>query len=51
MEQLLQQLAELNDKYLDLEAENKSLKKQVYQLKIALVVERQKNKQLSHKEK
>ncbi len=51
MEQLLQQLAELNDKYLDLEAENESLKKEVYQLKIALVLERQKNKQLSNKEK
>ncbi len=51
MEQLLQQLAELNDKYLDLKAENESLKKEIYQLKIALVVERQKNKQLSSKEK
>jgi hypothetical protein len=51
MEQLLQQLAELNDKYLDLKAENETLKKEVYQLKIALVLERQKNKQLINKEK
>ncbi len=51
MEELLQQLIELNDKYLDLKAENDSLKKEVYQLKIALVLERQKNKQLSNKEK
>jgi|694.fasta_scaffold54252_5 hypothetical protein len=51
MEALLQQLAELNDKYLDLEKENETLKKEIYQLKIELVIERQKNKQLSHKEK
>jgi len=41
----------LNDKYLELKAENDSLKKEVYQLKIALVLERQKNRQLSNKEK
>jgi hypothetical protein len=51
MEELLKLLAERNDKYLDLEAENESLKKEIYQLKIALVVERQKNRQLSNKEK
>jgi len=51
MEQLLEQLAELKDKYLDLKAENETLKKEVYQLKIALVLERQKNKQLTNKEK
>jgi hypothetical protein len=51
MEQLLQQLAELNDKYLDLKAENETLKKEIYQLKIALVLERQKNRQLTNKEK
>jgi hypothetical protein len=51
MEQLLEQLAELNDKYLDLKAENESLKKEIYQLKIALVLERQKNRQLINKEK
>jgi hypothetical protein len=31
--------------------ENESLKKEVYQLKIALVLERQKNRQLTNKEK
>jgi hypothetical protein len=46
MKELLQQLAELNDRYLELKSENESLKKEVYQLKIALVLERQKNKQL-----
>ena len=51
MEELLKLLAELNDKYLDVEEENYSLKKEIYQLKIALVLERQKNKQLSNKEK
>jgi hypothetical protein len=51
MEQLLQQLAELNDKYLELKSENETLKKEVYQMKIALVVERQKNRQLTNKEK
>ena len=51
MEQLLQQLAELNDKYLEMKLENESIKKEVYQLKIALVLERQKNRQLSNKEK
>jgi hypothetical protein len=51
MEELLQQLIELNDKYLDLKSENETLKKEVYQLKISLVVERQKNKQLTNKEK
>jgi cell division protein FtsB len=45
MEELLQRIAELNDKYLNLKAENETLKKEVYQLKIALVLERQKNKQ------
>jgi hypothetical protein len=51
MTELLQQLAELNDKYLDVIEENESLKKEVYQLKIALVLERQKNRQLTNKEK
>jgi cell division protein FtsB len=51
MTELLQQLEELNDKYLELKAENDSLKKEVYQLKIELVIERQKNKQLTNKEK
>jgi predicted nucleic acid-binding Zn-ribbon protein len=51
MKELLKQLAELNDKYLELKIENESLKKEVYQLKIALVLERQKNKQLTNKEK
>jgi hypothetical protein len=51
MKELLQQLAELNDKYLELKTESEILKKQVYQLKIALVLERQKNRQLTNKEK
>ncbi len=51
MTELLQQLAELNDKYLDLEEENESLKKEIFKLQIALIIERQKNKQLINKEK
>ena len=51
MEELLKLLAERNDKYLDLEAENETLKKEVYQLQMALIIERQKNKQLTNKEK
>ena len=51
MKELLQRIAELNDKYLDLKAENETLKKEIYQLKIALVLERQKKiEQKSHKE-
>jgi len=51
METLLQQLAELNDKYLEMKLENETLKKEVFKLQIALIIERQKNKQLSNKEK
>ena len=51
MTELLQQLAELNDKYLELKLENETLKKEIYQLKIALVLERKKNRQLTDKEK
>ncbi len=51
MEELLKLLAERNDKYLDLEAENESLKNQIFKLQMALIIERQKNKQLSNKEK
>jgi cell division protein FtsB len=51
MEELLKQVAQLNDKYLDLKAENETLKKEIFKLQMALVVERQKNKQLTNKEK
>jgi|LakMenEpi03Aug12_release.lakeMendotaPanAssembly.Ray.scaffolds.fasta_scaffold320414_4 hypothetical protein len=51
MEKLLKLLAEYNDKYLDLLAENESLIKEIFKLQNALMVERQKNKQLSNKEK
>jgi hypothetical protein len=51
MTELLQELAELNDKYLELKAENESIKREIFKLQIALVLERQKNKQLTNKEK
>jgi cell division protein FtsB len=51
MEELLKQVAQLNDKYLDLKAENESIKGEIFKLQIALMLERQKNKQLTNKEK
>ena len=42
MKELLKQLAELNDKYLQLKAENESLKKEIFKLQMALIIERQK---------
>jgi hypothetical protein len=51
MEELLKQVAQLNDKYLDLKAENETLKKEIFKLQMALILERQKNKELTNKEK
>jgi ribosomal protein L37AE/L43A len=51
MEELLQQLIELNDKYLDLIAENESLIKEIFKLQMALMIEREKKIiEKSHKE-
>ena len=47
----MEELAELNDKYLDLKAENESLKKEIFKLQIALMLERQKNRQLESDKK
>ena len=51
MTELLQQIAELNDKYLELKSENESIKREIFKLQIALMLERQKKiEQESHKE-
>jgi hypothetical protein len=51
MKETLQQLAELNDEYLELKSENQSLKKQIFELRKALIIVRQNEiLEKSHKE-